>query len=473
MVIPSGTPFVATIGSSTSVNDLTVQPGANLSLGDINLNVTGNLDASGSVAGCCGDFIALSGSTVRGNFDQVVLSVSPGEVVTLNGATTLTNSTVQLAGELILNGNTLNVGQGTVSTINGTGLLTMTNPADQVFAGFIDFSGGDEDGPTDGGRHPHPESQPGRNRSDLLPDGRQPQGDPRRAFDQHGELRESRQLAVPGAGRDRRIRDADPWIQRHRRRAADLAPSSANGPTITGTGVTLTAGGADVRRPQRLHGAHVQRGAAGAFRRDHRGFSRVTFQNQNPVGTALTVNNVGQATPYHVRRTWSSPRRSPPAASTCVANDLDGATPNALTIDMSSTPRRPRRGREPGQSTTAPSSSGRPTGSNFTWTARPASDWFDRRQLGPERGAGRDRQRDPGADHQPAGADHQRGVNNLTSTTGSILDLNGFVLAANGNVDLAGSIIDGVGGGGVTLTGSGKQVRGTINTEVVVVGSYV
>jgi hypothetical protein len=46
------------------------------------------------------------------------------------------------------------------------------------------------------------------------------------------------------------------------------------------------------------------------------------------------------------------------------------------------------------------------------------------------------------------------------------------VLVANGDVDLAGSIVDGVGGGGVTLTGVGKAVRGTINAEVAVQGSY-
>ena len=145
-VIPAGTPNDPTIGSSTTINNLALQPGATLNLGDIGLTVTGDLDALGLIQGCCGDFIGMSNGTVRGNFDDVVLSVGPGGVVTLNGATTLSNSTVQLSGELILNGNTLDVGQGSVSTLNGTGRLTMTNPADLLLAGSVDFSGGDETG---------------------------------------------------------------------------------------------------------------------------------------------------------------------------------------------------------------------------------------------------------------------------------------------------------------------------------------
>jgi hypothetical protein len=113
------------------------------------------------------------------------------------------------------------------------------------------------------------------------------------------------------------------------------------------------------------------------------------------------------------------------------------------------------------------------TGNIFTWIGAANSDWFNP--------ANWDRNAVPGfiddvvlnpITNQPS-LTNNAGVNNVTSTTGSVLDLNGFVLVAGGDVDLAGSIVDVVGNGGVTLTGSGKLVRGTINTEVVVTGSYL
>ncbi|MDH4133132.1 MAG: hypothetical protein OEV95_15145, partial [Gemmatimonadota bacterium] len=145
VIIPPGMPNAPTINSSVSVNDLTVQAGATLTTNDISVTVNGNLDVAGLLAGCCSDFIGLNGGTLRGNFDDVALTVNAGAVVTLNGATTLTNSDVTIDGELIVNGQTLNVDQS-LSTRAGTGLLTMTNPADQVLAPLASFSGGDETG---------------------------------------------------------------------------------------------------------------------------------------------------------------------------------------------------------------------------------------------------------------------------------------------------------------------------------------
>jgi len=471
VTIPAGTSFAPTIGSSTAVNDLTVQPGAVLSLGDISLNVTGNLDASGSIAGCCGDFIALSGGTLKGNFSQVVVSVSPGGVVTLNGATTLTSSTVQINGELILNGNTLNAGQGTFSTLNGTGLLTMTNAADQVLAGSMDFSGGNETGRLTAGVI----------RTQSLNQG----GTVTTSFLTGGNLK-----VILGGPSSSTVTFANPATSRFQELdvsgvSATLTlgsnvtvagqlislPISANGPTITGTGVTLTAGGADVSAfsgftaltmngvPLVLSGGTIS------------AFGRVTFQNQNPSGTHLTVNNVGSPTPYLFGGLTFTDQLSA-GGFYLVANDLDGPTVNgALTINvLASTP---ASGAGVSQASNGAVINWPATGNTFTWDGSADNDWFN--------SANWDRNAVPGAiddvilvpiTNQPT-LTNNAVVNSLTSNTGSILDLKGFVLVTNGNVDLAGSIVDGVGGGGVTLTGSGSSVRGMINAEAAVVGSYV
>ena len=469
VVIPAGTPFVATISSSITVNDLTVQSSANLSLGDINLTVTGNLDASGSVDGCCGDFIALSGGTLRGNFNQVVLSVAAGEVVSLNGATTLINSTVQLAGELILNGNTLNVGQGTLNIAGGTGLVTMTNPADQVLAGFTDFSGGDETGRlTAGVIRTQNFNQGGTVPTSFLAGGNHkvilggPSGSAV-SFTNAGSSR-FQELDVSGVS-------ATLGLGSNVTVAGQLVslPISGNGPTITGTGFTLTAGGADISAfsgftaltmdgvPLVLSGGTIS------------GFSRVTFQNQNPNGTHLTVNNVGQPTAFLFGNLNFTTALSA-GGFYIVANDLDGATPNPLTINvLASTP---ASGAGVSQANNGAVINWPATGNTFTWDGSADNDWFNP--------ANWDRNAVPGAiddvilvpiTNQPV-LTNNAGVNNLTSTTGSILDLNGFVLVANGNVDLAGSIVDWLGGGSRSPAPA-KQVRGTISTDVVVAGSYL
>ncbi len=471
VTIPAGTSFAPTIGNSTAVNDLTVQPGAVLSLGDISLNVIGNLDASGSIAGCCGDFIALSGGTLKGNFSQVVVSVSPGGVVTLNGATTLTSSTVQINGELIVNGDTLNAGQGTVSTLNGTGLLTMTNPLDQVIAGTTNFTGGDETGRlTAGVLRTQSLNQGGTVSTSFLTGGNQKVilGGPSSSTVTFASPTSSRfqELDVSGVSTTLTL-GSNVTV------AGQLIslPISANGPTITGTGVTLTAGGADVSAfsgftaltmsgvPLVLSGGTIS------------SFSRVTFQNQNPNGTHLTVNNVGQATPYLFGGLTFTDQLST-FGFYLVANDLDGPTANgALTINvLSSTP---ASGAGVSQFNNGAVINWPATGNTFTWDGSADNDWFNP--------ANWDLNAVPGAiddvilvpiTNQPA-LTNNAAVNNLTSNSGSILDLKGFVLVANGNVDLAGSIVDGVGGGGVTLTGIGVAVRGTISAEAVVVGSYV
>jgi hypothetical protein len=470
VTIPAGTSFAPTISSTTAVNDLTVQPGAVLSLGDIGLNVTGNLDASGSIAGCCGDFIGMSGGTLRGNFSQVVLSVSPGGVVTLNGATTLTltSSSVQVEGELILNGNTLDAGP-TFSTLNGTGLVTMTNPLDQVIAGTTNFTGGDETGRlTAGVLRTQSLNQGGTVPTSFLTGGNH-------TVILGGPSGSTVTLTNPGSSR---FQDLDVsgvsgtlTLGSNVTVAGQLIslPISSNGPTITGTGVTLTAGGADVSAftgftaltmdgvPLVLSGGTIS------------GFSRVSFQNQNPTGTHLTVNNVGQATPYLFSGLTFAGQLSA-GGFYLVANDLDGPSPDPLTINvLASTP---SSGAGVSKVSNGAVINWPASGNVFTWDGSANNDWFNP--------ANWDRNAVPGAiddvilalgTNQPV-LTNSAVVNSLSSGTGSILDLKGFVLVANGDVDVAGSIVDGVGGGGVTLVGPSRTVRGTINAELAVIGDY-
>jgi hypothetical protein len=330
-LIPSGTPNAPSIGSSTSINDLTVQSGAVLSLNDINLNVTGNLDASGSIAGCCGDFIALSGGTLRGIFAEVVLSVNPGAVVTLNGATTLSNSSVQVEGELIINGNALTIGQGSFSTLNGTGLLTMIDPSDIVqVLGNATFNGGSETG-------------------HLMQGVLQVLGN----FTQLGTATSfaaggghTTQLSWSGVGATPTVSFADPVNSRFQNLSVSTTTlvTLASNVTVAGQllsltgatpdtiragapGVILTAGGATVTGlvldavPLVLSGGPVS------------SFGGVTFLNQSPTVTQLTVNNTGAGGPFTF--TGLSFLTPPTGAGLYLkATDLDGATNGNLTINM-------------------------------------------------------------------------------------------------------------------------------------------
>ncbi|MBK6782200.1 MAG: hypothetical protein IPG75_22125 [Gemmatimonadetes bacterium] len=232
---------------------------------------------------------------------------------------------------------------------------------------------------------------------------------------------------------------------------------------------TLTAGGASVTAlgnftaltmdgvPLVLSG-----GAITAF--DH-----VTFTNQSPVGTALTVNNVGQGTPYtFANLTFTTSLTA--GGFHLVATDLDGATPNPLVIDVIGAT--PVNGGGTFQALNGAVVNWPPAGGTFTWTGGVSSDWSNPGNW--------DVNAVPGVidnvvlipiTNQPVLTTNV-GINNLTSTAGSILDLGGNVLSVGGTVDLAGSITGGA-GSGVVLAGNGQLVRGTIATTLSVAGSYV
>ncbi len=468
-VIPAGTPNSPTIGASTTINDLTVQPGAILNLGDIGITVTGNLDAMGLIQGCCGDGVDVRGN-VRGNLSEIILTVSAGQVATLNGPVTFGAGTsqVRIDGELVLNGNLLNAGQGTVTTLNGIGLLTMTNPADFVIAGFADFQGGNQTGRlTAGTLQTQSLSQGGTVTTSFFAGGNH-----RTVL--AGPSPSTVVFANPASSRFQELDITGVSASLTMGSSVTVAgqliatPISGNGPVVTGTG-TLTAGGADVSAlsgstaitfdgvPLVLSGGNLA------------ALSRVTFQNQNPNGTALTVNNVGQPSAFLFGELTFTTALSA-GGFHLVANDLDGPTPNPLTINvLSSTP---ASGAGVSNVTNGAVINWPPVGTTFTWDGSASTDWNDP--------ANWDQNAVPSAiddvilvpiTNQPV-LTSSVVVNSVSSNTGSILQLAGFVLVVNGDLALDGTITDGVGGAGVTLTGVGRLARGSVSAEVAVVGSY-
>jgi hypothetical protein len=375
---------------------------------------------------------------------------------------------VQVEGDLILNGNTLSVVQGTFSTLNVIGRITMINPADHVITGITNFTGGDETGRlTAGILETQSFSQGGTVTTSFLTGGNH-------KVKLAGPSPSTVTFANPANSRFQELDvtgvSATLTLGSNVTVAGQLIslPISTNGPTITGTGVTLTAGGADVSAfsgftalamdgvPLVLSGGTVS------------GFSRVTFQNQNPNGTHLTVNNVGQPTAFLFGNLNFTTALSA-GGFYIVATDLDGASPNPLTINvLASTP---ASGAGVSNAVNGAVINWPATGNTFTWDGSADNDWFNP--------ANWDRNAVPGAidnvilvpiTNQPV-LSNNAAVNNLTSTTGSILSLNGFVLVVNGSANVAGSI-NGTGTNGVFLSGTG-QLAGTINAELIVAGSYL
>lgn len=293
VLIPAGTPNAPEIDNSAAVHDLTIQPGATLTTNDISVTVNGSLDAGGTLVGCCGDNIEMAGTgTLRGNFDQVFLNVLAGAVVTLNGSAQLTNSDVQVTGTLILGGHTLDIGTGSISTSNGTGLLTMTNAADLVIAGAANFSGGDETGKLTSGL------------MNLSGDFNQFAGGSPFSFAASG----NHTVQSTGSG-VQTISFAAPSSSHFQ----NIVVGNTGGGSTMGSDFTIAgvAGFANVNIPRIIHGnGHtltmlnlrmdlitlddLQVIGGPAITQ----FDRVTFQNTNPAVTAATITHPGAAVPF-------------------------------------------------------------------------------------------------------------------------------------------------------------------------------
>jgi len=468
VLLPAGPANQPQLSGSVTVNGFTMLGGATLSLGDVSLAVDGPAAIAGSLLGCCGDFVDLrGGGTLEGVHDNVTLSIAAGSVVTLSGDATLTASTVAVQGELVLAGHRLDLGLGSVNTTAGTGLLTMTNPADQVIAGFTDFSGGDETGRltagviqvqglsqgSGGAQHPASFFAGGNHRVVL-----------------GGPSSSSVTFADPGTSRFQELDvsgvSATLTLGSNVTVAGQLVSlPSGTPPVINGTAVTLTAGGADVDGlgfsgvPLVLSG-----GTIGAF-------SNVAFDNQSPVGTALTVNNVGQGTPFTFGNLAFSTSLTA-GGFHLVANDLDGATPSPLVIDMIGAS--PPSGAGVSQATNGAVINWPPSGGTITWTGTVSTDWSTGGNWsgGVVPGLTENVVVPSGTPFQPVLTVNSQ-TGNLTVTPGASIDLGNLALGVSGSLDNGGSI--GTTGTGIlVLSGTGGQLlRGAVNADVTLPGSYL
>ena len=150
-LIPAGTPADPALSGSISLHNLTVSSGATLTSADYTINLSGNLDALGTIQGCCQLNLTGPAVTARGNLVDFTLAIAAGSVVTLNGDLTVNpvqtpSPQINIAGELVVNGHALGSPSATLNTSGATGLLTMTSSTDQVIARFATFNGGDETG---------------------------------------------------------------------------------------------------------------------------------------------------------------------------------------------------------------------------------------------------------------------------------------------------------------------------------------
>ncbi len=135
---PGGNQPVLT--NSAGINDLTVQAGATLELGDFGLVINGDVDVAGVVddvtgTGSGGITLTGNGSVYRGLLLTTVVLTGGAD---LSGP--LTTGDLALFGTLVIAGQSLDV-QGILSVTGAGALLVMTNPSDQVTVsgdGFFD-----------------------------------------------------------------------------------------------------------------------------------------------------------------------------------------------------------------------------------------------------------------------------------------------------------------------------------------------
>ena len=473
VIIPAGTNNSPTLNNSGAARSVTVNSGATLALGAFTLTVGGNVFADGPITGTGSVAINAAGQ-LRGSVPGLILSAP----VTLNAVTVVTGSIIVTGttGQLIVGDQAIDL-SGNLTVQSGA-LLIMTGTAGQVsVGGNALFSGGNELTHLTAGYLFVRGNFTQVGTAGASPDSYHPSGSHYTilngtsqtvSFGTAGDVPGSShfQLLVwTGTGTLTLATD----VYAH----GDFSTTSGSAVTITGGpaagGRLLSVGSLTTSGPTTLNNARL---ALKATTPTGLGLSNLTFQNMPNNLAQLTVSNPGLGTAFTFVNLAFNTTPVPPNGFYMDVIDPDGATNGVLTINMVS----PTPPADPGALV-------RKTGGaivfwpfaagSFTWTGAVSSDWGVAGNWSPST-------RVPSVSdnvtlvpntNQPV-LSTSVGVNNLTSTTGSILDLNGFVLAASGSVDLAGSIT-GTGTAGVTLTGTGaKTLQGTINAELLVVGSY-
>ena len=125
--IPAGV-TAPLIGAASSTNDLTVASGATINTGSFTLTASGNVDIAGSIQGSGTLAANGTGKTLRGTI--LLSTLNTTGTLTLNGPTQVNSAYTLSGGSLTVGGQTLTLNNGL--TVNGSGLLVMTNAADSV-----------------------------------------------------------------------------------------------------------------------------------------------------------------------------------------------------------------------------------------------------------------------------------------------------------------------------------------------------
>ncbi len=151
-VVPGGgdsvfvpvTSTLPTLASATTIKSLTLAPSAILTLSSTTLTLVGSLDATGGITGT--GAVALNsatGATVKGN---VNMAIQMAGLYTVTGALTATGLQLTNSASLDLNGQTVAIGAGGISTAS-TATIVMTQAAGILgTTGSALFGGGDETG---------------------------------------------------------------------------------------------------------------------------------------------------------------------------------------------------------------------------------------------------------------------------------------------------------------------------------------
>ncbi len=467
VTIPTGTVTLSNTGSAKS---LTVAAGATLNLGAFNLAVGGNVFGDGAISSTTGSIQIATTALIRGNLPNLQLS---GAVTLSNQALVIGNVIVTgAAGNLILGGMSMTVTGN--FTVQSGALLIMTNPNDGLtINGNAAFNGGNELNSMSEGT-----LNIGGNLSQAgSTDAFHPSGNhttaflgtsPTITFANPGNVPGSSHFEwVVWAGFGTLTLGSDVYAH------STFAVSTAG--TIAGNGHKVSVGDfvtggvtfdnatlvLDQTLPTALN------------------LSLVTFKNTAPTATALTVNSPGLGTFTFSDIVFSA---TPPTTGFYLsANDVNQSDGIPLTINMvNPTPSTP--GNFVQKVTGLEIVNWPATGGGLqlrTWTGANGTDWSDSLNWNP-RGV-------------PSVTDSvvivpttNLPVDTAASQVGSLVMIGAVSLTMNTNSSLviAGDldqdpsssrgILDGTGNGtgGVLLTGTSRKLRGPLDVNVSIAGSY-
>jgi alpha-tubulin suppressor-like RCC1 family protein len=336
--------------ATVSVNDLTVQSGATLALGGFSINVNGNVSdaAAGITSTATGQTPAFPGLVLAGTGKTITGLYSTSLGITVKGTYSISGNAVLVGGTLSADGggdltiagtNSLSVGGDLNVGFLQSGTLTMNSGTPVVVvAGNATFQGGAETGKlTAGSLQVQGNFQQVSTFSPL-------------SFVAAG----SHSTQLVGTGTLQTVGFSTPGPTQSR--FANLVIAGSQTPTqflssATATGIFSSSG--TTIRGNRIAGARLMVlggiNLTSAIVNDlpitdsattagtYLGISIVAFQNMDPTVAELVIKRPGDAVPYTLDQLAFTTQLN--GGLYISALDLDGATPNALTINVTnSTP---------------------------------------------------------------------------------------------------------------------------------------